>query len=307
MAGVTDWAFRTVCREFAPLVTVTEMVSAKGLVYKDVKTSGFLRLSEDKSAPQGVQIFGHEPSCMAEAAQIALEISKADFIDINMGCPTPKIVKNGDGCALMRTPDVAYQVIGSVVRAVDVPVTVKFRRGWDKGSVNAVEFAKLCEQAGASAVCVHGRTRAQLYSGAAVWDEIGEIKAAVGIAVTVNGDIRDAETAARALRHTRADAVMVGRAAFGNPFLLRDIHARLNGLKPCNAYTIRERVRAARRQFELTVLDKGEHTAVLESRKFLGWYLHGLPGKSELAITSVNSAEDVERVLSRVTLSLDRV
>ncbi|GHU93736.1 tRNA dihydrouridine synthase DusB [Clostridia bacterium] len=294
MAGVTDWAFRTVCREICPeIVTVSEMVSSKGLVYNDVKTARLLRL-EQRAGRAGVQIFGSDPDCMAEAAVIASERSGADFIDINMGCPTPKIVKNGDGCALMRDLPLAARIIESVVRAVNVPVTVKFRRGWDKGSINAVEFGKLCEAAGASAICVHGRTKAQMYGGAAVWDEIGELKAGVGIPVVVNGDIDGVDAARRALRHTRADAVMVGRSAFGNPFLLRDIY---NGVS--KNVNITERVAAARRQFELTVEDKGERSAILEARKFIGWYLHGLRVRRELPITAMRTREDVERVLLR--------
>ncbi|GHV32943.1 tRNA-dihydrouridine synthase [Clostridia bacterium] len=295
MAGVTDWAFRTVCREVCPgIVTVSEMVSSKGLVYNDAKTARLLRL-EERSGRAGVQIFGSDPACMAEAAAVALARSGADFIDINMGCPTPKIVKNGDGCALMRDLPLAYQVIESVVKAVAVPVTVKFRRGWDRGTVNAVEFARMCEAAGAAALCVHGRTKTQMYSGAALWDEAGEIKEAVKLPVAVNGDIDSVANAQRAVRNTRADAVMVGRAAFGNPFLLRDIY---NGVsKPVS---ITERVAFARRQFELTVEDKGERVAVLEARKFIGWYLHGLRARRELPITSMRTVQDVERILAGV-------
>jgi tRNA-dihydrouridine synthase B len=301
MAGVTDLAFRTVCRAFAPIVTVTEMVSSKGLVYRDKKTGILTKLGPDEH-PAGVQIFGHQPDCMAQAAVIALELSGADFVDINMGCPTPKIVKNGDGCALMRDPELAGRVVGAVAAAVNVPVTVKFRRGWDKGSLNAVEFAKICEQAGAAAVCVHGRTRAQLYSGVADWDDIGAVKKAAGIPVIANGDIDSPETAARALRRTGADLLMVGRAAFGDPFLFGRIQAFLTGQAPPEPPDMPARALWAQRQFELAASEKGEYAAVLEARKYFCWYLHGLPrtGRLKSWIIAMRTRDDVKRALEEM-------
>ena len=194
MAGVTDFAFRRLCRSCGAALTTTEMVSARALVYHDGRSRELLYMPDDE-VPAAVQIFGHEPEIMAEAAQIALEISHAAILDINMGCPVGKIVKSGDGCALMKTPELAGRIIEAVCGSVSVPVTVKFRKGWDNGSVNAVEFAGICEQAGASALTVHGRTRAQLYTGRADREIIREVKKAVSIPVTANGDIFSGEDA----------------------------------------------------------------------------------------------------------------
>jgi tRNA-dihydrouridine synthase B len=229
MAGVTDLAFRAVCRELGAGLTYTEMVSAKALVYQDSKTRGLLLLGEAEH-PAGAQIFGSDADCMAEAAALALELSGADFIDINMGCPVGKVVKSGDGSALMRDPDNAMRIIDAVRKNVSCPVTVKIRKGWDKGSVNAVEFAQMAQDAGASAIAVHGRTRTQMYSGKADWDIIRDVKQAVTVPVLANGDVFTAEDAARILRYTGADMVMVGRGALGNPWLFMQAKALLDGV-----------------------------------------------------------------------------
>ena len=228
MAGVTDFAFRQVCREQGAALTTTEMVSAKALVYHDEKTKSLLYIPEEEH-PCAVQIFGHEPEVMAQAAGMALEASGADILDINMGCPVGKIVKSGDGSALMRDPELAGRIIEAVCAAVNQPVTVKFRKGWDGGSVNAVAFAQVCEQAGASAIAVHGRTRVQMYAGKADWDIIRQVKKAVHIPVTANGDIFSGADAAHILRYTGCDLAMIGRGSFGNPWLFMQANAVLDG------------------------------------------------------------------------------
>nr|WP_297176366.1 tRNA dihydrouridine synthase DusB [uncultured Agathobaculum sp.] len=277
MAGVTDRAFRQICREQGAALTVTEMVSAKALTYGDKKTPGLLALGETEH-PAAAQIFGHEPETMAEGAKIAREISGCDIIDINMGCPAPKIAGNGDGSALMRDPALAARVIGAVVHAVDVPVTVKFRKGWDEKSVNCVEFARMAEQAGAAAIAVHGRTRAQQYSGSADWDAIAAVKQAVSIPVIANGDVAVPEDAARILEHTGADAVMVGRGALGDPWIFSRANALLEtGVCP-PLPPFAERIDTAVRQIELAAAYKGERVAMLEARRHVNWYLKGQSG-----------------------------
>ncbi|MDR0325158.1 MAG: tRNA dihydrouridine synthase DusB [Oscillospiraceae bacterium] len=287
MAGVTDWAFRTVCRETAPfLQTTTEMVSAKALCYQDKKSLGLLRLAAKDEA---VQIFGSDPECMAEGALRALDVSGAAAIDINMGCPTPKIVKNGDGCALMQAPDRAEAIVKAVAAAIPVPVTVKMRLGWDSGSKNAVALAKRLEQAGAAGICVHGRTRKQMYSGRADWYAVAEVVKAVSVPVTANGDIFSLRDLERCLTITGAAMGMVGRAAMGNPFVFIGEEPGLS-----------RRLEKAGRHFELLTEDKGEKVACLEMRKHLAWYLRGLPYASRYKreVASITSAEDFARCMT---------
>ena len=272
MAGVTDLAFRHICREHGAALTVTEMVSAKALCYKDKKTPRLLELGADEH-PAAAQIFGHEPDTMAEGAKLALEKSGCDIIDINMGCPAPKIVNNGDGSALMKDPELASKVIAAVVNAVDVPVTVKFRKGWDEKSVNCVEFAKMAEQSGAAAITLHGRTRSQQYSGTADWDAIRDVKQAVGIPVIANGDVAEPEDAVRILAHTGADGVMIGRGALGDPWIFERANALMEtGVCP-PLPPFAERIDTAVRQIELAAGQKGEHIAMLEARRHVNCYL----------------------------------
>ena len=272
MAGVTDLAFRQICREHGAGLTVTEMASAKALEYGDKKTPRLLRLARGEH-PASAQIFGSDPACMARSAKRALELSGCDIIDINMGCPAPKIVGNGDGSALMKSPDLAARIVAAVKQAVPVPVTVKFRMGWDAQSVNCVEFARLCEQAGADMVAVHGRTRSQQYSGTANWDIIRAVKEAVSIPVAANGDVFAPQDVPRILAHTGADFVMIGRGSLGDPWIFERAHALMQTgvLPPLPPFA--ERIDTAVRQIELAAEQKGEHIALLEARRHVNCYL----------------------------------
>lgn len=293
MAGVTDKAFRMIVKPFGPALMYTEMVSGKGLFYKSKKTADLLTADESEK-PVAVQIFGHDADIMAEIANSALEYGAA-VIDINMGCPAPKIVNNGDGCALMKSPETAAKVISAVCRAVDVPVTVKFRAGWDDKSINAVEFAKIAEQSGASAVTVHGRTREQFYSGTADLDIIKAVKAAVKIPVIGNGDIIDGGSAAHMLEYTGCDGIMVGRAAEGNPWIFKEISAYLKDGMVLPPPDLDERREVALKHLGLLVEFKGEHRGVLEGRKHMAWYFKGVSGGAVLR-TALNKAQKYDEM-----------
>ena len=293
MAGVTDKAFRMIVKPFGPALMYTEMVSGKGLFYKSKKTADLLTADESEK-PVAVQIFGHDADIMAEIANSALEYGAA-VIDINMGCPAPKIVNNGDGCALMKSPETAAKVISAVCRAVDVPVTVKFRAGWDDKSINAAEFAKIAEQSGASAVTVHGRTREQFYSGTADLDIIKAVKAAVKIPVIGNGDIIDGGSAAHMLEYTGCDGIMVGRAAEGNPWIFKEISAYLKDGTVLPPPDLDERREVALKHLGLLVEFKGEHRGVLEGRKHMAWYFKGVSGGAVLR-TALNKAQKYDEM-----------
>ena len=296
MAGVTDWAFRTVCAQLGANITVTEMVSSRALVYKDKKSAALL-----KKTPVGLcgaQIFGNDPEIMAQGAQLALEISGCDFLDINMGCPMPKIANSGDGCGLMRTPELAEAIVKAVVNAVDVPVTVKCRLGWDKGSMNVLDFTKRMEQAGASMITVHGRTRSMLYSGVADWDMIRKVKEQLSVPLIANGDIVSPESALRCLKWTGADGIMIGRATFGDPWIFRQVSAAMAGQEIPERPCLSDRVDVALEQFRLAYEDKGEKIACLEARKHFAWYLRGVSHSSyyKTQISAISTMADIDNI-----------
>ena len=303
MAGVTDKAFRMITKPFGPAMMYTEMVSGKGLHYKSQRTAQLLH-AEEAEGPVAAQIFGHEPEIMGSIAEEALRFG-AVMVDINMGCPAPKIVKNGDGSALMKNPDLAGEVIAAVVRAVNVPVTVKIRKGWDDGSVNAVEMAKTAEQNGAAAVTIHGRTREQFYSGKADLDIIRQVKRAVSIPVIGNGDITDGVSAAKMMEETGCDGLMIGRAAQGNPWIFSQVLAYLQDGTILPPPSAAERVAVAKKHLSRLVLYKGEHRGIQEGRKHMAWYFKGVKGGAHLrdAFHKANTLAQMTDILDAV---LDR-
>lgn len=279
MAGITDLPFRLICRRLGCGMTVSEMVSAKGLLYKNVKTTEMLRI-DDGERPTAIQLFGSVPKELAEAAKM-VEASGADMIDFNMGCPVPKIVNNGEGSALMKNPALAYEILAAMVDAVKIPVTVKFRAGWDDVNRNAVEIACLAEKAGVAAVAVHGRTRQQFYEGKADWQIIGEVKKAVKIPVLGNGDIITVEDGLRMLRETGVDGLMIGRGADGNPWLFEQLKAVLAGKpQPANP-SVDMRLDLAAEHLQMLINHKGEYISVKEMRRHISAYLKGLPHAAE--------------------------
>ena len=304
MAGVTDLAFRTICAELGAAVTVTEMVSSRALIYQDKKSRSLLHKTPIGIC--GAQIFGNDPSVMADGAALALEASGADFIDINMGCPMPKIANNGDGSALMKVPEKAARIVEAVVKAVPVPVTVKMRKGWDKGSCNAPELAVMLEQAGAAAIAVHGRTKTMLYSGVADWDCIRAVREAVRIPVIANGDIFTAEDAVKCKARTGADMLMLGRTTFGDPWVFEQAQAALRGEAVPETPPLCDRVDTALRQFRLAAQDKGEHIACLEARKHFAWYLRGVAhsGYYKEKISSISTMDEIERIADGIKRDL---
>lgn len=305
MAGVTDLTFRALCRELGCDFTYTEMVSAKGLYYGGAATAALLETAPVER-PCGAQLFGREPALLAEIARrlSAERQGELALIDINMGCPAPKIVRNGEGCALMLEPALAGRIIEAVARASSLPVTVKFRKGFDDGHVNALEFARVAQESGAALLTLHGRTRSQMYSGKADWDIIGEVKAAVDIPVIGNGDVFTGADAAAMRAHTGCDGVMVARGAQGNPFIFREIKAALAGA-PYTPPTDAERLDMAILHLRRAVARQGPRAAV-EMRKHVAWYIKGMRGGALLRaqVNAAATAAQMEALLGAFRDSL---
>jgi len=281
MAGVTDKAFRIICREMGCGFVYTEMVSSKGLYYNSTKTHEMLDI-DDREAPVGVQLFGSDPDIMGQTAKAVSQNPKVALLDINMGCPAPKIVKNCEGSALMKDLKLASRIIKSVVENSEKPVTVKFRKGWNDENINAVEFAAMAEESGASAVAVHGRTRAQMYEGEADWDIIRKVKEAVNIPVIGNGDVFTPEGAERMLRETSCDGVLIARGAMGNPWIFKRTIHYLNTGELLPEPTPEEKIDMAIRHTCMIIEYKGEVTGVKEMRKHIAWYIKGLRNASSV-------------------------
>lgn len=295
MAGVTDAAMRLLCHEQGAAWSVSEMLSAKGWIYSQGKNRNaqelLIRFPGEGIA--ALQLFGREPELMADAAQMLMQAG-FDFYDLNFGCPAPKITGNGEGSVLMREPELIGRIVRAMTDAVDVPVTVKIRAGWDQDSVNAVYVAQICEQAGAAAVAVHGRTRMQQYSGHADWGIIREVKRHVSVPVLGNGDIQSGADAKRMLEETGCDGVLIARAAQGNPWIFRDVRAVMMG-EECPPLTGRERVETALRHFELETQLHGERGGMLEMRKHIAWYVAGMHGAAKFR-EKINTMEDADQV-----------
>ena len=296
MAGVADRAFRELCRSYGAAYTVLEMASAKGISLGDKKSKELLTITEPER-PAGAQIFGNDPYTMAIAAEKALEFNP-QFIDINMGCPAPKVAASGGGALLMKKPELAEQIVKEVAKTVSVPVTVKMRSGWDDNSINAVELAKRCEQAGAKAITVHGRTKVQMYSPPVNVDIIREVKNAVSVPVIGNGDIIDGKSAAKMLEETGCDMIMVGRGALGRPWVFQQINAWLNHERILPEPPVIERMLIMLKHIEKLCEYKGERIGIREARKHAAWYTKGLRGAAEYRakMSSIESMDDLKYI-----------
>lgn len=303
MAGVGDHAMRTLCKEFGAGYVIGEMASAKGFTMNDKKTARLLSVTEPER-PMAIQIFGDDPLVMAKAAYSALAFSP-DIIDINMGCPAPKVAGNGGGSALMKNPPLAGEIVKAVSSAVDIPVTVKFRKGWDEKSVNAVEFAKIMEQSGAAAVTVHGRTKAQMYAPPIDWDIIRQVKEAVSIPVIANGDVTDVESAHAIYKETGADYILIGRAACGAPWLFQQIEQSFSNDSPPIEPTLYERLAIMMSHIEQLCEDKGERVGMKEARKHCAWYMKGQRGAAHYRkeMGALETMKDLECLVNEMLIT----
>ncbi len=301
MAGICNSAFRRIAKEMGAGLIYAEMVSDKALLYKSKKTEDMLYM-KDEERPISQQIFGSDKESFVEAAKIVCEKMHPDIIDINMGCPVPKVaVSQQAGAALLKNPDKVYEIVKSVVDAVSIPVTVKIRSGWDKNSINAIEIAKVCERAGASAICVHPRTRSQRYEGLSDWNIIKEVKESISIPVIGNGDIRSVDDAKRMIELTNCDAVMIGRGVLGNPWLIRDIVNYLEDGAVPKVISKDEKIDMCIKHMNYLLSFKDEKTAVLEMRSHIAWYLKGLDGVNEVKreIFKATTEKDVLEILTK--------
>lgn len=299
MAGITDRAFRIVCEEFEPGLVCTEMISSKGLFYGDKKTDLLLNMKDEKR-PIAVQIFGNDVEAMKYAAEYVSKF--ADIVDINMGCPAPKVVKNGDGSKLLLNLPLVEEIVSEVVKASKVPVTVKIRKGWDSDHVVAVEAAKIIEKAGASAITIHGRTRDEFYSGEADWDIIKKVKESVNIPVIGNGDVKSRQDAIKMFEYTGVDAVMIGRASLGNPWIFEEILKGVDSNKISNV----EKLRVILKHIDLEIEEKGEETAVKEMRKHISWYIKNCKDASKFRdiVNRIDNRQELEKCLKEYFESL---
>ena len=297
MAGVTDLPFRLICKEQDCGMLYTEMVNAKALCYDDQNTKKMLKIEEEEH-PVAIQIFGSDPEYMGGAAKILNSYSN-EILDINMGCPAPKVVKNGDGSALLKNPELAAKVLKAVVGNSEKPVTLKIRKGWDDTCINAVEIAKIAEDCGISAIAIHGRTREQYYSGKADWDIIRQVKENVSIPVIGNGDVFEVEDAINMLNQTNCDAIMIGRGAQGNPWVFKRINHYMQTGEILPEPTLEEKINTAKKHLKLAVEEHGEYVAVREMRKHIAWYLKGLRNSARVR-DEINKIESYEEVVNKL-------